>query len=85
MSELHLFLTGASTMGYGVAAIFFGRFWEQERDRLFLWFAGAFVALALNRVLLLVVTDEETGVEVYLLRLAAFLMIGYGVVEKNRR
>ena len=42
MNVLHLFLTGAGTMGFVVAAVFFFRFWHETRDRLFVLFAIAF-------------------------------------------
>ena len=43
------YLSGAVTMGFVVAAIFFLRFWRRTSDRLFLSFALAFALLALNQ------------------------------------
>ena len=85
MSTLHVFLTGASTMGYAVAAIFFARFWYDTRDRLFALFGVSFLALATNRGLLTVTMAAETRTELYLLRLAAFVLIVVAIVDKNRR
>ena len=43
------FLSGAVTIGYVLAALFFVRFWRRTADRLFLAFAIAFGLLALNQ------------------------------------
>jgi phosphoglycerol transferase MdoB-like AlkP superfamily enzyme len=86
MTTLHLFLNGASTMGFVVAAVFFARFWDETRDRLFAIFAVAFAALAANRALLaLVALGREAQPYLYVVRLAAFVLIAYAVVDKNRR
>jgi len=79
-----LFLSGAITMGFAVAAAFFLRFWMQTRDRLFLVFAAAFSLFAINQALaaLLDFGREELS-WVYLLRLGAFLLIIVGIVTKN--
>ncbi|MBX3208549.1 MAG: hypothetical protein KF764_26185 [Labilithrix sp.] len=69
-----------------MASVFFLRFWRDTRDRLFLSFAIAFVALASNRVLLaLLEPTRESQPYLYLLRLGAFVLIAWGVVDKNRR
>lgn len=83
---LHAYLTGAGTAAFLVASVFFLRFWRDTRDRLFLLFAVAFGALALNRVLLaLIEPTRESQPYLYLLRLGAFVLIAWGVVDKNRR
>jgi Family of unknown function (DUF5985) len=62
------------------------RFWRTTRDRLFLFFAGAFATLALNRVSLALVDPAlELQHYVYLVRLFAFLLLIVGIVDKNRR
>jgi hypothetical protein len=79
------FLGGMLAMGYFVAAAFFFRFWKQTRDRLFVFFAMAFVLLAVQRVLLAAdfsLTEDRTWM--YVLRLIAFLLIAYAIVAKNR-
>jgi hypothetical protein len=81
-----LFLSGALTMGFLVVAVFFLRFWRQTRDRLFLSFAIAFLMLGVQRVLLVAefnLMENRTGA--YALRLAAFLVIVYGIIMKNRQ
>ncbi len=86
MIELHSFLTGISTAGCLVAAVFFLRFWRETQDRLFVHFAIAFGGLALNRALLAYFTpDRESQPYIYLIRLAAFILIAWAVIDKNRR
>ena len=69
---------------FGVMGFYF-RFWRQTRDRLFAIFAAAFGLLALNWFLLAILRpSEESSHLVYLLRLAAFILILLGIVDKNR-
>lgn len=71
-------------MGYGVAAVFFLRFWRSSRDGLFLAFAAAFALMALAQVLpLWVGTAREGAGHVYLPRLAAFVIIIAAILIKN--
>jgi hypothetical protein len=79
-----VFVSGLITMGFLVASLFFLRFWHRTRDALFAIFAAAFVLLALNQALaiLLDLGREELG-WVYLLRVAAFTLIILGIVRKN--
>jgi hypothetical protein len=66
--------------------MFFLRFWQQSRARLFLRFASAFWLLATSYLLLgLVAFATEWRVYVFVVRLLAFCMILYGIIEKNRR
>lgn len=85
--EPHLsFFGGAIAAGYFVAAAFFLRFWARTRDGLFLAFAGAFGLMAANQslpILLGIPREEQSGV--YLLRLAAFVLIILAVLRKNLR
>jgi hypothetical protein len=77
--------SGAIFFGYLVAALFFYRFWKQTRDRLFACFAGAFLLLALERIILLSVeTEISDKPQVFLARLMAFLLIIWGIWDKNR-
>ncbi len=78
------FASGAIVMGYLVAGLFFLRYWRDTRDRLFLVFAVAFWMLGLQRALLeLIEVAAEDQAVFYLLRLAAFLLIIWAVVDKN--
>jgi hypothetical protein len=74
---------GMLAAGYLVVALFFLRFWRDTRDRLFATFAAAFAILAVQRVLLGSTPASEAYTGLYVLRLLAFLLILYGIVEKN--
>ena len=78
------FLAGAVALGYAVAAVFFLSFWRRTADRLFATFAFAFALLAANQVLaaFLEAGDERTPY-VYSLRVLAFLLILWAIVDKN--
>jgi hypothetical protein len=78
------FVSGLIAMGFAVSALFFLRYWRQTRDGLFAAFAAAFALLALNQTLLAFsrVPIEERS-PLYLLRLAAALLIIAAVLFKN--
>ena len=78
------FLSGAVTMGFVIAAVFFLRFWRRTRDRFFFAFAIAFVLLALNQALAqwLGAADERV-MYTYLLRVLGFVIILAAIVDKN--
>lgn len=68
----------------GVAA-FFLRFWRQTRDRFFALLSLAFALLGLNWTVLAVYDPlMESRHLVYVIRLAAFVLIIAAIVEKNR-
>lgn len=80
------FVHGAAAMGSLLVGLFFLRFWRETADRLFLMFALAFWLIAADRTVLgLFATASEWREYVYLLRLGAFCLILYGIVQKNRR
>lgn len=83
---LYAFLSGALTLAFLIAALFFLRFWRRTGDGLFAAFAAAFVLLGLNQALLVLsnVPVEERS-WLYLLRLAAFAVILGAIGFKNRR
>ena len=85
MSPAYFFFSGAITFGYALASLFFLRFWRRTQDRLFLAFATAFFLLALN-ALLVAMSDVpiENRAGLYLLRLAAFGIIIWAVIQKSR-
>jgi hypothetical protein len=78
---LHGFLWGALTVSGLLAALIFLRFWKLTQDRLFPFFAAGFVALSLNWALAMLKDNHEYF---YFLRLAAFVLIIIGIVDKNR-
>ena len=78
------FLSGAVTLGFFVAAMFFLRFWRRTHDRLFLAFAAAFVLLALNQALAAFLGDgDELTPYTYVLRVLGFVLILLAVIDKN--
>jgi len=79
---MSVFLSGALTMAYAVAALYFLRFWRDSHDRLFGFFSAAFWLLALQRA---VVTLCDVGEMIYLVRALAFVLIIIAIVDKNRR
>jgi uncharacterized membrane protein YoaK (UPF0700 family) len=79
------FISGALMMGLAVAGCFFLRFYRDTGDRLFLFFAIAFLVLAASRVALAcAAAPDEVRPSFYLLRLLAFAMILVAIVDKNR-
>lgn len=80
------FLDGAATISQLVIALFFVRFWKRTSDRLFLFFAGAFVFLMIERIVRAVMAAQtEWAPYIYTIRLVAFVLIIVAVVDKNRR
>lgn len=83
---LHDFLAGAIVMGFAVAALLFLKFWRKTRQGLFLAFAGSFMLLGVTQALLTlagILIEERSWL--YLLRLAAFLLILAALWAQNRR
>lgn len=72
-------------MGAFVSGLFFLRFWRKTQDRLFLIFSISFLLMGLERMALAIrENDGENNVMLYFMRLASFLMILYGIWDKNR-
>lgn len=79
-------LHGGTAMGCLIAALYFYRFWRETRDRLFVLFAVAFAMLGVNRVALgLAHPTVESTPYLYVVRLVAFVLIAYAIVDKNRQ
>ena len=80
------FLSGLVVALCAVAGAIFLKFWRQAHDRLFGFFAGAFFLLGLNYALLAFnPRDSEIRPYLYLVRLAAFVLIITGILDKNRK
>ena len=73
-------------MGFAIAALMFLKFWRRTREGLFLAFAASFLLLGVTQALLTLgdFHDEERS-WLYLLRLAAFLLILFAMWWQNRR
>ncbi|HEX5221042.1 MAG TPA: DUF5985 family protein [Verrucomicrobiae bacterium] len=83
--NLGQFLNGATLVGCWAIALFFLRFWVKTHDRLFIHFAFAFLLLGVERIALLLPNEEsEYKSYVYLIRLAAFVVIAFAIFQKNR-
>lgn len=79
------FLAGATTIASWTIALFFLRFWKDTRDRLFAMFAVSFWLLGLIRLgLVLMGPVSESHTLLYLVRLAAYVLIVVAIVDKNR-
>jgi hypothetical protein len=84
-SILFPFFTGVLMLGFGVAALFFLKFWRRSGERLFAWFAAAFLLLSLNQLAFALIGEREERSWVYVLRILGFALIIWGVIDKNRR
>jgi len=80
------FLLGALAMGFLVIAMFFARFFARTRDRFFAFMGVAFLIMSTNQVALMLFGEaSEYQSWLYLVRLAAFVLILVGIYDKNRR
>jgi len=78
------FLSGAVTLAYFLAGLFFLRFWRKTKERLFLHFAIAFWLFMLNQVAVSIAeaSDEQSGYY-YVLRVLGFTLILFSILDKN--
>lgn len=80
------FVAGAVTMGFAVCGLYFMRFWRTTKDRLFLYFGLAFWLLGIAQTGITIgIGMEEERSWLYLLRLAAFILILFAIWQKNHR
>jgi hypothetical protein len=78
-------MLGATAMASAVGGLFFLRFWMKTRDRLFLLFAIALWLMSINWLgVALVGRDEANLAYYYIIRLFAFGLILFGIIDKNR-
>lgn len=78
------FTAGAASLGFLAVGLFFLKFWSRTRDGLFLAFAIAFALLAVGQAAqALADIPSESVSGLYLIRLAAFLLIIAAVLRKN--
>jgi hypothetical protein len=81
---LSAYAAGVITLGFLTIGLFFVKFWRRTKDGLFLAFAVAFALLAANAAIpVLANIPSESQSYVYLLRLAAFVLIIAAVLRKN--
>lgn len=83
---MYEFLSGATAMACLVVCLFFVRFWRETHDRLFFWFSVAFGVFSVNRVAIaLARPSAESTPYFFILRLVAFLLIAFAIIDKNRQ
>jgi hypothetical protein len=82
--NLDAFLAGGCTVMFVCAGTFFLRYWLDTKDRLFLSFAVSFWLQACTRLLIYFFAADESRAHFYWLRLVAFLIIIWAIVDKNR-
>lgn len=77
-------LAGAIAMASLTIALFFVRFWRSANDRFFLWFALSFAIQGLHRIYA-ALRDQggEDSPLHYLIRLLAYGLILWAILEKN--
>jgi uncharacterized membrane protein HdeD (DUF308 family) len=79
------FILGAIAALTVTAGVFFLRSWRQTRDRLFLYFALAFLVEGVNRTALAFSENPREGDPfVFLVRAGAFGLILFAIWDKNR-
>lgn len=82
---MSLILLGAIIMACLTVALLFLRSWQETGDRFFLFFAASFLIEGAARLMLgLIEYSSEQEPLFYLLRLLAFMIILYAIVDKNR-
>ena len=82
---MHEFFSGAVVMASFVAGLIFFRFWKKTGDRLFAIFGIAFWILGVNRIALSMFRQsDESQTWLYLVRFAAFALILFAIIDKNR-
>ena len=83
-ASLGSFLAGLIAMCFAAVGLCFARFWSLNRDPLFIAFALAFWLLAAQHVLVgLALVPREEQSWIYLLRVAAFILIAVAILRKN--
>jgi uncharacterized membrane protein HdeD (DUF308 family) len=83
--SVNLMLLGAISLACFIASLFFMRFWRVTRDRFFLFFAISFCIEGLGRLIQgFTETSSEEQPIIYLIRVIAFLIILFAIVDKNR-
>ena len=84
MEMVKAMLAGAIMVAAWAILVFFLRFWRKTGDRLFAFFAAAFLLLGIEKTIIVVVSSDHHSFG-YFVRLFAFLLILFAILDKNRR
>ncbi|TQK11585.1 DUF5985 family protein [Herbaspirillum sp. SJZ107] len=77
-------VTGMIAMASLIIGLFFLRFWRNTKDRFFLYFALSFGIEGVHRIVTTLTYDEhEESPLHYLVRLLAYGLILWAILEKN--
>jgi len=77
-------ITGMIAMGSLIIGLFFLRFWRNTKDRFFLYFALSFGIEGVHRIVTTLTFDEHEDSPLhYLVRLLAYGLILWAILEKN--
>jgi hypothetical protein len=81
---LNAFVSGAFMIACVAVALFYFRYWRRTRERLFLVLCAAFAMFAIERGVLAFVPFHLDGRHlIFFVRLAAYVLIIAGIVDKN--
>lgn len=77
-------ITGMIAMASLIIGLFFLRFWRNTKDRFFLYFALSFGIEGVHRIVTTLTFDEHEDSPLhYLVRLLAYGLILWAILEKN--
>lgn len=86
------FGSGALALGFWFGGLFFFNAYRRTKDRFFIFLTGSFAVMMIDRAVWGLfgkswAESHETGLRtiVYAVRLVAFLIIAFGIVDKNMR
>lgn len=81
---INAFLGGITLTTFLASSYIFAKFWKETRDRLLGSFSISFLLIAIERILLFSTHATDDGRSyLYVIRLVAFLLILYGIVQTN--
>ena len=84
-SPITYFLCGSFATVFAASGLIFLKYWKKTRDRFFLWFAVACCLIAVERIPRAFQTvPAESANLLYLIRLAAMILIIFAIVDANR-
>ncbi len=88
------FFSGIAATAFLTAGVYFLRIWRVSHDPFFLKFGVACWLITLERVVLVKLQDEQYSLQaivveshswVYLIRLLAFALILFAIIDRNRK